>query len=318
MKNQNIRVSIGLPVYNGESYLEAALDSLLAQSYSNFELIISDNGSTDRTPDICRAYAARDSRIRYYRSEQNRGAAWNFNRVFELASGVYFKWAAHDDLLSADYLEKCVAVLDSDPNVVVCHSEVLIIDEVGRPIRLDDVRLNTADPRPHQRFRELLLKYHLCFDVFGLIRRSALEQTPLIGNYSHGDGVLLNQLALRGRFHQIPEPLFFSRKHGQQSMNVYGVYRNGDNDYHQYTVWFDPNYAGRLIFPMWRIFAEHIKTVWHAPIHPFAQLLCLLYIGRWAIRSRHLLLRDLLLAGRWLRHRLNRKQPKSQTAVLTP
>ena len=92
------RVSIGLPVYNGENYMAAAIDSLLAQTFTDFELIISDNASTDATEQICRDYAHRDGRIRYYREEVNRGAAWNFTHTFELARGEYFKWHAHDDL----------------------------------------------------------------------------------------------------------------------------------------------------------------------------------------------------------------------------
>jgi glycosyltransferase involved in cell wall biosynthesis len=88
------RVSIGLPVFNGEKYLAEALDSILSQTYRDFKLIISDNASTDRTEQICREYAAKDRRIRYYRNEKNIGAPKNFNRVFELSSGKYFRWDA--------------------------------------------------------------------------------------------------------------------------------------------------------------------------------------------------------------------------------
>ena len=98
------RVSIGLPVYNGENFLEFALDSILGQTFQDFELIISDNASTDATESICRRYAAKDSRIRYYRNPNNQGAAQNYNRVFALARGEYFKWAAHDDVCKPNYL----------------------------------------------------------------------------------------------------------------------------------------------------------------------------------------------------------------------
>src|SRR5262245_57216615 len=92
------RVSIGLPVYNGAKYLAEAIDSLLEQTFSDFELIISDNGSTDATPAICEEYAAKDGRIRFLRQEINRGLAWNWNCVLEESRGAYFKWAACDDL----------------------------------------------------------------------------------------------------------------------------------------------------------------------------------------------------------------------------
>jgi len=119
IKNHKPRVSIGLPVYNGENYLEEAIDSILAQTYKDFELIISDNASTDRTPDICQAYANKDPRIRYYRNEKNIGAAVNFNRVFELSSSEYFKWAAHDDIIAPDYISECIEILDNDDSIVL-------------------------------------------------------------------------------------------------------------------------------------------------------------------------------------------------------
>src|ERR1051326_2036095 len=112
MSNQKPRVSIGLPVYNGQQFLEEAINSLLAQTYSDFELIISDNASTDATEQICRAHAAADPRIRYYRNDKNRGPVWNLNRVFELARGELFKWAAHDDVCAPTLVERCVEVLE--------------------------------------------------------------------------------------------------------------------------------------------------------------------------------------------------------------
>ena len=125
------RVSIGMPVYNGENFLAEALDSMLAQTFVDFELIISDNASTDRTKAICRDYAARDRRIRYHRVDDNQGATWNFNHTFELARGEYFKWAAHDDLCDPTFVARCVEVLDSDPTVICCHTQTRHIDIHG-------------------------------------------------------------------------------------------------------------------------------------------------------------------------------------------
>jgi glycosyltransferase involved in cell wall biosynthesis len=105
------RLAIGLPVHNGERYVSQAIDSLLGQTFTDFTLIVSDNGSTDATEEICRAYARRDARIRYHRSDENRGAAWNFNRVFELADSPYFKWAAYDDLCAPHFVERCIEFL---------------------------------------------------------------------------------------------------------------------------------------------------------------------------------------------------------------
>ena len=134
-------VSIGLAVYNGEKYLKKALDSIITQTFTDLELIISDNFSTDNTQQICEQYASQDERIRYYRNNKNIGAPRNFNRAFELASGKYFKWAASDDVLAPDFLRKCVAILDKDASVVLCHSITGRIDENGDLLRYT---VNTA------------------------------------------------------------------------------------------------------------------------------------------------------------------------------
>ncbi len=118
-----VRLSIGLPVYNGERFLSAAIDSLLRQTFEDFELIISDNASTDATGAICRGYADQDRRIRYLPTKENIGSAPNFNRVIELASAPYFSWAAHDDVRAPQYLERCVEVLDRDPSVILAYRE---------------------------------------------------------------------------------------------------------------------------------------------------------------------------------------------------
>src|SRR5215510_12797807 len=118
MTHHTPRISIGLPVYNGEKFLREALDSLLTQTFEDFELILSDNASTDETPAICRVYAAADKRVRYVRNAANIGVYRNFNRVFQLASGKYFKWAAADDVCQRDLLAKCLRVLETDSDVV--------------------------------------------------------------------------------------------------------------------------------------------------------------------------------------------------------
>ena len=133
MPSSNPKVSIGLPVYNGQHYLRQAIESIVNQTYRNFEVIICDNASTDDTPAICAEYAAREPRIRYHRQPQNIGATANFNRTFELASGPYFKWAAHDDVLEPTYLEKCVAVLEQTPDAVLCQSLVKMVTDQGGP-----------------------------------------------------------------------------------------------------------------------------------------------------------------------------------------
>src|SRR5215467_6020398 len=109
------KVSIGLPVYNGENYVANAIMRLLAQTFHDFELVISDNASADRTREICLSFAQQDKRIRYHRNETNIGLAANHNRTFELSTGQYFKWAAHDDDFPPTMLGTFVSAFDRAP-----------------------------------------------------------------------------------------------------------------------------------------------------------------------------------------------------------
>jgi len=318
MCNHQPRVSIGLPVYNGEQFIRETLDSLLAQTFEDFELIISDNASIDKTEEICRAYAAKDQRIRYYRNQQNLGASWNSNRVFELSSGEYFKWTAHDDLHAPDFLLKCIKVLDQDPSVILCHSQVRFIDEHGNFLRNYDIKLNTNSSKPQERFHQLLSK-HLCYQFFGVIRASALRMTPLLGNYGHADGVLLIRLGLLGRFYEIPEYLFFARSHPQQSMSKffprYLQFASQGSphsisifpDYHCYAVWFDPAKEGKILFPHWRILWEYCLSIWQAPLNWYEQISCYLSVLKQLKGTEYLLVKDLIVAVKMFRKRFDKK-----------
>jgi glycosyltransferase involved in cell wall biosynthesis len=114
--NNSFKLSIGL-----ERFLAQALDCLLAQTFQDFEIIISDNASTDRTSEICRHHARANCRVRYVRNQRNPGAITNFNRVFERSTAPLFKWVAHDDLYRERYLESCVRLVDENPDVIVAH-----------------------------------------------------------------------------------------------------------------------------------------------------------------------------------------------------
>jgi glycosyltransferase involved in cell wall biosynthesis len=216
------RVSIGMPVYNAERYLEGALDSILAQSFDDFEVVISDNASTDRTEEICRAYAQKDERIRYIRMRENCGVIENFNNVFRLSVGEYFKWAASDDVCERDYLGKAVEMLDRDPSIVLVWARTLGIDEYGTVVPLDyEISdLNSAEsvysPDPTVRFRRLLRNFWWADGpLYGVIRAPALSQTSAPGHHRHmsSDQILLTELSLKGRFYEIPDVRFFSRVH---------------------------------------------------------------------------------------------------------
>jgi glycosyltransferase involved in cell wall biosynthesis len=283
------RVSLGLPVYNGETYLEGAIESLLTQTYEDFELIITDNASTDRTEEICRGFAERDPRVRYERNPENLGAAGNFNRAFELARGEFFKWAAHDDLNEATFLERCVDSLDASPEVVLSYPQACIIDNDGNRLEVYDPKLATESAAPEDRFRSLM-RGHKCYEVFGLMRRDVLAQTIVMGAFAFSDGVLLTQLALRGRFEEIPEPLFLARQHENQSMALL----DQAEAFVEYTYWFDSSKRGKRVFPHWRIAKEFMASVWNAPIGLGTKLRCSCMVLEWMKRFRGNLKREFI------------------------
>lgn len=203
-------VSIGMPVYNAAATLRRAIDSLLAQEYGHFELIVSDNASTDATGDICSELAARDPRIRYIRQDVNRGPAWNFNHVVELARGKYFMRMSHDDVRAPSYLTKCVALLEANPRAVLSHSHTAAfygeIDNVACILTHDTV----IDVRsPSRRFMRALRSLPASA-IDGVFRTDVLRQkTRLLQPYLSSDVVLTHELTLHGEFVQVPEVLFW-------------------------------------------------------------------------------------------------------------
>ena len=215
------KVSIGMPVHNGASFIEAALDSLLAQSFDDFELIVSDNASDDETPEICRRYAARDTRVRYVRQSQNIGAVPNFNAVFELSRGTYFKWAAYDDVCLPTLLERLVALLDAAPDVAWCHSRSSHMDANGALLAdaraLDVSYAARAEGSAARRFAAVLMGGEGCLDSYGLIRSAALRRTKLYPSVYGAEKVLVAELALIGRYAEVDETLFLARVTGEGS-----------------------------------------------------------------------------------------------------
>ncbi len=276
------QVTIGLPVYNGERYLAETLDSLLAQTFTNFEIIISDNASTDGTENICREYAHRDDRIAYHRNAVNLGASENYNIVFHLARGQYFKWAAADDLIAQEFLARCVQVLEDDPQTVLSYSLTAEIDGHGHILREFPSKSKSASPKTSERFYEIVCISRPVVSIFGLIRTDVLRQTKLIGKYSGSDRPLLGELCLRGRFYEVPETLFFYRRHVEQSW--------GDNkSHHDQQSWYDPARAGKITFPHWRLLGEHLSSIHRVPLATSDRFQCYLCMGYWIRRRwRHL------------------------------
>lgn len=284
-------VSIGLPVHNGMPYLPEAIDSLLEQSHEDFELIISDNASTDGSADVCRHYAEIDSRVAYHRNETNMGAAWNFNKVFALSRGRYFRWCAHDDICHPDLLACCVKALDEMNEVVLAYPKTVTIDASGRPMRVAGHHLRVYDPRVFRRFGSLICTNHACLPVFGLMRREALAQTRLIGTYVASDRVLLTELVLQGRFYEVPKVLFFHRDHAGRSTKAHCDMRSRAR-------WFDPKNDCCTIFPNWRLLKEYTGSLSRAQLKASERSICWFQFLPWLAANWRGMIRDVLAGTR--------------------
>ncbi len=254
------RLTVGMPVYNGEPYITAALRSLATQTAQDFEVVISDNGSTDATEEICRDFARADKRFRYVRQPENQGAAWNFNEVFALGTGEYFKWAASDDVHAPTFIERCVEVLDGAPSDVgLCYPKTVLIDANGDEIGPFEDGLDLRLERPSDRFATYLRNYRRSNALFGVFRREILQSTRLHGNYVSADLVLLAEIVLRSQVWEIPDRLFYRRMHE-------GMSAEANPTAAELTHWFDPARGRGRVMPRTRLFGEDVRAISSAPI----------------------------------------------------
>lgn len=286
------RVSIGLPVFNGERFLEETLDSILAQTFSDFELIISDNASTDKTREICERYTAQDERVKYFRSAQNLGVAPNYNRAFTLSSGEYFKWADYDDPLAPDFILRCVEVLDNHPEVAVCFPKAKFIDENGTFLNDYDPLPDTTSPEPHVRFGKLLLEHdHRLAQASGMMRSDLVRKTILHGSYPCSDEVLMAHMSLLGSYYEIPERLFYLRYHPYMSSK--GVLASERSR----VLFFDSSLKDQAVLIKWLYFKDCFRAINHSPIGIYQRMRCYPYVIRWATKPQNFksLMKDILL-----------------------
>ena len=251
-------VSIGLPVYNGERYLRDALPRLISQDYPNFELIVSDNASTDNTAEICKEYSAVESRIRYIRQETNLGAIRNFNKVFELSSGKYFMWAAYDDWWDSSYVSKCVARLEQHPEAIICGSYFRILDENGNEIKhRGQYFVEATSTGRASRISRLLRFSNPAFSMYSLIRSEGLRDTPKLRGCWGGDLIMISELCLRGTIITIPEYLF-----------GYRVFAN--KSFRQIVNTLDPANKDRSLLVLWKeLYVEVLKAIYAFPMSRF-------------------------------------------------
>jgi glycosyltransferase involved in cell wall biosynthesis len=264
------KVTIGLPVHNGEQHVGAAIQSVLAQTYTDLELVISDNASTDATGEVCKEYAAADDRVRYTRQPTNIGARGNFHAVLtERGGGDYFKWAGHDDVLRPTFVERCVGHLDSHPDAVLCMTRFSIVDGDDRPLGPGPPPIAVTAPTPHERVRSFFAQPKTHQTLFGVIRRRVIEQTQLFGSWYTADRALLMELSLRGGFARLDEHLFVHREH------------RGRGDYVDDKVdWYIPERHGKAELEYWphlRALGRILATV---PMSPAERARCAAEFGR--------------------------------------
>jgi glycosyltransferase involved in cell wall biosynthesis len=284
------RISVGIPVYNCERFVAQSIEAILAQTFTDFELVVSDNASTDGTEQICREYAARDTRIRYFRQPTNIGGPANFRYVFGVGRGEYQKWTTADDYWAPTFLDRAVRVLDQHPDVVLCYSKTQLIDIAGQPLEIYEDNLHLIEDSGRARFLTLMRIIGLCHADLGLIRRSAMQRTRLMTNERHCDVHFVAELALYGKFWLLPEPLFYRRKHvGSSSWDL--------NDETRQRNYYDPARIDRFGLHTWRKYARLSGAVLRSPIPAGDKASLLATIGRWMAWDRSQLWQDLATLG---------------------
>lgn len=279
-------VSVAIPAYNCERYIGQSIESLLNQSYGDFELVISDNASTDGTEAVCRRYAAQDPRVRYWRRAENIGGPGNFRYVFSLCSGKYHKWSTADDHWHPDFLREAVALLDARPDIVLCYPKTQLIDAGGQKIEDYDDNLELAAESPRQRFRDLYRLIGLCNAHLGLLRRDAMLRTKLIAGHLASDVDFLAEMALIGKFHVLPDVRFYRRFHASSSS-----WARADAK-HQ-TAYYAPMAEGMSAIGTWKRFGFQLDLIARSPA-PLADKLALAFdILRRMRYDRGVLMREL-------------------------
>lgn len=279
-------VSIGLPVYNGAQYLREAIESLLAQTHQNFELLIADNASSDETPAICREFAERDSRISYTRHSENRGATYNFQFVLNEARGDYFMWAAHDDWWEPEFVAANLHELLADPSVIASISQVEFIGEHSwlwskcwAPFGTTPLMGSTA-----ANVLRFLWNPGTVSRVYSLFRTDVLRRSFDSAFYWGSDSPFAVRTLRFGKYAEVPRPLMHRRR---------GVSSN----IRQFVLKYNPSRLSRIL-PFWDATRDIVKQD-HVPKGPLTYLILMrlnLLHAAWYYKT---CLQDL---GSWLAH----------------
>ena len=295
-----------MPVFNGAESIAASIESLLAQTFGDFELVICDNASTDATAEVCARYAAADSRVRYHCNPQNLGANPNYNLALARASAPFFKWASANDLCAPTFLERCLEPLQADPAVVLAYPRTTLIDGGGSAIGAYADELDLREDDPCVRLQHVLERLRLNNVMNGVIRRATLSRIPPIGPYPPADLALVVELALYGKFVEVPEPLFFRRFDRASTLSL--------RDERDVLPFHDPSGRRRMLLSQWRLHAAYFGAAWRAPLTRRERRRAFGYLGRQLYWSRRLLWADVVTASRKLSSR-NAQDAPNRTAA---
>jgi glycosyltransferase involved in cell wall biosynthesis len=263
-------VSVGMPVYNSERYLEGALSSLAAQDVQNIEVVICDNASTDRTPEICMSFVSRDRRFKYYRNSENVGSARNFNLTFERSTGEFFKWAAYDDECLPTMLSECLrALVAAGPNAVLAYPKCDIIDANGEITDQSPDSIASTATTPCARLARVLARVGTGHPIYGLARRTALEKTKLLQSVVSGDYIMLGELAMLGHIVEVDKSLFRYRSHPESTRTKY-------KSLNDLAAWFDPRNKGkrRWLPEVVALGRDHLASVFRLPLGHIQRTAC--------------------------------------------
>jgi hypothetical protein len=231
--------------------------------------------------------------VAYHRNEVNVGASDNYNAVFLRSSGRYFKWASFNDLCMPAFLGRCVEVLESRPDAVLAYPRTRLFS--GDVAEDYDDGLDLQEPDPYRRFRRLVTSMRLNNVMNGLIRAEVLRRTPLIKVFFASDVNLMAELALHGKFVEIPEYLFYRRMDAEAATRL--------KSQQEVLRHYDPSLKRRMQFQRWKIDWEYFRAVTRTPLPLAARLRLYGFLGRIVLWDRNKLADDVRVAARSLRAR---------------
>lgn len=298
------RVSIGMPAYNSAGTIASAIESLLAQTFGDFELIVSDNASTDHTQEVVRELARLDARIKFQRQAINVGANPNYTAVFRPARGEYFKWASSSDWTAPRFLERCIASLEAHPDATVAAPRTRLFTTDPAQFQEYQFDLEILDPSPAIRLYRFRNEMRLNNALNGLMRTSAVRATRVIEPYFAADVVLMGHLMLLGKLVRVEEPLYYRRMEPTTATALQGMEAIRKHHY--------PRMSTRALFQGCKRYAGWLHIAAAAPLSARERYRVYRQLARMALGDRQVFVEDVRDALRYAFGALGRRSPSAR------